>query len=62
MPLSGKEMLRLYLLKGWEIVRIKGSHYVLRKEKRTQVIPVHGNNDLKKGLEQKLLKALSEDK
>lgn len=54
-------MLRLYILKGWEVVRIKGSHYVLRKENKTQVIPVHGNSDLKKGLEQKLLKALGED-
>jgi len=41
MPLSGKEMLQLYLRTGWCIERIRGSHYILVKEDKTVVIPVH---------------------
>lgn len=60
MPISGKEMLKLYLANGWIEIRRKGSHVILRKGKRTQTIPLHGNKDLKKGLERKLLKHLEE--
>ena len=60
MPISGKEMLKRYLANGWVEVRRNGSHVVLRKGNRTEVIPLHGNKDLKKGLERKLLKTLKE--
>jgi predicted RNA binding protein YcfA (HicA-like mRNA interferase family) len=59
-PISGKEMLRLYLAAGWIELRRKGSHVILRRGKKTQTIPIHGNTDLKKGLERKLLKELEE--
>lgn len=61
MPISGKEMLKRYLQKGWVVVRMKGSHHILRKGEKTEVIPVHANEDLKKGLEKKLLKTLQEN-
>lgn len=58
MPLSGKNMLKLYLKNGWIKVRQKGSHATLSKEgRRAQTIPVH-NKDLGKGLERKLLKEI----
>ena len=60
MPISGKEMLKQYLQNGWVIIRKKGSHYILRKGDKTEVIPIHGNEDLKKGLEKKLIKTLLE--
>jgi predicted RNA binding protein YcfA (HicA-like mRNA interferase family) len=37
MPMSGKEMLRLYEKLGWIVVRQKGSHVIVHKE---------GENDL----------------
>ena len=60
-PISGKEMLRLFLDAGWTLVRITGSHHVMRKGKQTEVIPIHGNEDLGKGLERKPLKRMTEE-
>ncbi|MCB0307824.1 MAG: type II toxin-antitoxin system HicA family toxin [Bdellovibrionales bacterium] len=59
MPLSGREMLQRYLKSGWQKLRQKGSHVIVRKGKKTQVIPMH--DELKKGLENKLLKDLAKD-
>lgn len=61
MPISGKEMLKLYMKSGWVVLRRKGSHTILSKAGFRQVIPVH-NKDLGKGLERKLLKKLEEAK
>jgi predicted RNA binding protein YcfA (HicA-like mRNA interferase family) len=58
MPISGKEMLRRFLANGREVLRQNGSHVVLGKGSLRETIPVHGNQDLKKGLERKLLKRL----
>lgn len=60
MPISGKEMLRRYLEKGWLKLRQNGSHVVVGKGDRRETIPIHGNRDLSKGLEKKLLKKLEE--
>ncbi len=62
MPISGKEMLRRYLADGWIVLRQRGSHVVVGKGPHRQVIPVHGNKDLKRGLERALLRALSAEK
>lgn len=56
MPLSGKEVLKLYKKKGWIILRQKGSHVVVAKGIERETIPMH--KELKKGLEQKLLKRI----
>ena len=58
MPISGKEMLQRYLKNGWVILRQNGSHVIVGKGTKRETIPVHGNKDLKKGLEKKLLKGL----
>jgi predicted RNA binding protein YcfA (HicA-like mRNA interferase family) len=60
MPISGKEMLTLYLSEGWRLHHIRGSHHRVEKDDRHETIPVHGNKDLAKGLEKKLLKRLKE--
>lgn len=60
MPLSGKEMLRLYEKSGWQMLRQKGSHVVVGKNKQRETIPMH--KELKRGLEQKLLKRLASEK
>lgn len=58
MPISGKEMVKLYKKNGWKLDRIKGSHHIMLNEStgETIPIPVHANKSLKKGLEQALLK------
>ncbi len=58
MPLSGKEMLALYLKAGWHKISVKGSHAKVGKGTQRQIIPLH--KELKKGLEIKLLKNLKE--
>jgi predicted RNA binding protein YcfA (HicA-like mRNA interferase family) len=48
-PVSGKRMCKILESLGWRLVRISGSHHILRhpdSARRTSV-PVHGNNDLK---------------
>ena len=62
MPISGREMLRRYLQAGWRLVRIKGSHHIVEKNNEHESIPVHGNEDLDKGIEGKLLKHLEKSR
>lgn len=61
MPISGKEMLKMYQAKGWKILRYKGSHVIVGKGHLRETIVVHGNRDLSTGLEKKLLKTLAEN-
>lgn len=56
MPLSGKEMLRLYLQNGWFFLRQKGSHVRVGRGDERETIPIHP--ELKIGLERKLLKRM----
>lgn len=62
MPISGKEMIKLFLKKGYKEIKRqgKGSHKKLRKQNITVIIPYH--KELKKGLERSLLKILKEEK
>jgi predicted RNA binding protein YcfA (HicA-like mRNA interferase family) len=56
MPLSGKKLVRLLQENGWTVVRIRGSHHILKKGTSEVSVPVHGNRSLGIGLERKLLK------
>lgn len=56
MTMSGKELVSLLLKSGWALDRISGSHHVLRKDDQTLSIPVHGNQALKPGLLNAILK------
>ncbi len=58
MPISGKEMLKLFEKNGWAILRQKGSHVQVGKNGKLETIPMH--KELAKGLEHKLLKRLKE--
>ncbi len=60
MPISGKEMLAKFIKAGWKKIGQRGSHMKVGKDKLRQTIPMH--KELKKGLEQKLLKFLEENK
>lgn len=56
MPLSGKEMLKLFLKAGWVKDRQCGSHVIVEKGNKSIPIPQH--KELKKGTESFLLKLL----
>jgi len=56
MPLSGKDVLRLYEKEGWTVLRQKGSHVIVGKDGERETIPMH--KELKRGLERSLLKRI----
>jgi len=51
--LSGSDVLRIFEQFGFVVIRIRGSHHVMRRtvEKKSQTIniPVHGKQSLPKG-------------
>ncbi|MGA2864808.1 MAG: type II toxin-antitoxin system HicA family toxin [Verrucomicrobiota bacterium] len=55
---TGKEVCRMLEGAGWELKRIKGSHHVFKKPGQPLLItvPVHGNEALKPGLLNRILK------
>lgn len=61
MPVSGKDLAKLFKKNGFEEVKGggKGSHMKLRKGNKTVIIPAH--KELKKGLERALMKQLEEN-
>jgi predicted RNA binding protein YcfA (HicA-like mRNA interferase family) len=62
---TGRRMAKLAESKGWTLARVNGSHHVFIKEGRIErvVIPIHGKNTLKIGLQRSLMKIIpvSED-
>lgn len=54
--MTGKELKKLLLKDGWTVIRINGSHHILMKGDNIINLPIHSNKDMKKGLEQKILK------
>lgn len=57
---SGKRLAKLAEDKGWQLARISGSHHIFRTEGRIErlVIPIHGNQTLKTGLQRALMKLI----
>jgi predicted RNA binding protein YcfA (HicA-like mRNA interferase family) len=55
---SGKEFCKVLRKQGWYLDRIKGSHHSYKHPNSNKriVVPVHGNQDLKKGLQRSLMK------
>ena len=56
--LSGREFARLVERRGWQLLRVAGSHHIYGKA-RSAVrlsIPIHGNRPLKIGLLRHLAK------
>jgi predicted RNA binding protein YcfA (HicA-like mRNA interferase family) len=54
--LTGKQVIRVLKNFGFEISRIKGSHYILRhSDGRMTVVPVHSNEIIGPGLLTKIL-------
>lgn len=57
MPMTSQEMIKLLKTHGFEGISQNGSHIKLRNKEtgRTVIVPYH-SKDLKKGLEQAILK------
>ena len=55
---SGKQLCKVLENKGWQLKRIQGSHHIYTHTNNSKIltIPVHGNQDLKKGTLGQLLK------
>lgn len=55
--ISGKKFVKLLEKQGFEVIRIKGSHYRMKNpDGRITTIPVHKNEDLPKGLLRKIIR------
>ncbi|GEO09980.1 type II toxin-antitoxin system HicA family toxin [Segetibacter aerophilus] len=54
---SGKQFAKILETKGWTLKRIQGSHFIYSHPNKNQIIsvPVHKNEDLKKGLQKSLM-------
>ena len=50
--ISGKHFARILEIKGWQLIRVNGSHHVYMKAGNSARIslPIHKNEDLKVGL------------
>lgn len=57
---SGKRLAALAEAKGWRLARVNGSHHIYVMDGRIErvVIPIHGNQSLKIGLQRGLMKII----
>ncbi len=57
-PISGRAFAKVVERRGWQLLRINGSHHIYGKVGNTArlSIPIHGNADLKLGLQRNLMK------
>lgn len=53
--MKGKDLVKLLEQNGWIVHRINGSHHVMKKGDKIEVIPVH-NKDIPIGLANKIMK------
>jgi predicted RNA binding protein YcfA (HicA-like mRNA interferase family) len=53
--MKGKDLVRLLKENGWRTERIHGSHHVMKKDGKTEIVPVHGS-DIPTGLLNAILK------
>jgi predicted RNA binding protein YcfA (HicA-like mRNA interferase family) len=56
--ISGKHMCKIIESKGWELARVTGSHRIFVKAGKNirLTVPVHGNRDLKIGLQRAIMR------
>ena len=55
---SGKKMSALLKKRGWTLARVTGSHHIFTRPgvNLRITVPVHGNTDLKSGLQRAIMK------
>jgi predicted RNA binding protein YcfA (HicA-like mRNA interferase family) len=56
--ITGKALAKALQRRGWQLVRVKGSHHIFMMDGRREriVIPMHGSHPLKIGLLHALMK------
>jgi predicted RNA binding protein YcfA (HicA-like mRNA interferase family) len=56
--ISGKKMSRILQAKGWKLARVTGSHHIfVTPGQNVRIsVPIHGNQDLKTGLQTAIMK------
>ncbi len=55
--ISGKKLLKLLKKRGFEVIRVKGSHHFLKdKNQNCTTVPIHKNENIGIGLLLKILK------
>ncbi len=56
--ISGKAMSALLKRRGWTLSRVAGSHHIFTRPGNNLriTVPVHGNRDLKSGLQRAIMK------
>jgi len=61
--ISGRAMARVLERKGWLLVRVRGSHHMYGRGAERIVVPIHGDQTLKAGMQRDLMKqaGLSDD-
>lgn len=42
--MKDRDLFKALLADGWKLVRIRGSHHVLQKDGKTEVVPIHGKD------------------
>jgi len=60
---SGRTMARVLERKGWQLLRVRGSHRMYGRGAERIVVPIHGDQTLKAGMQRDLMKqaGLSDD-
>ena len=53
--MTSRDLIKRLVADGWIIDRVKGSHYILKKAMKTEIIP-HHNKDIPTGLLNVILK------
>jgi predicted RNA binding protein YcfA (HicA-like mRNA interferase family) len=48
--MTGKEVIKILAEHGWEVLRVNGSHHRMGKGGLRTTVPVHGKQDLGRGL------------
>ena len=56
--MKSSELIRILKRDGWFVLRQKGSHVIMKHNSKSGqiVVPSHGNNEVGKGLQIKILK------
>ena len=56
--ISGKQRCKLLEAKGWQLARVTGSHHIfVTSGQNIRIsVPVHGNQDLKIGLQRAIMR------
>jgi len=48
--MNGNEIIKMLKKSGWRVVRVRGSHHLSAKGKKTISVPVHGKKDRRLGV------------